>query len=119
MKEDLFEEVEKIRKGYGFKNRSELLRHGINLMMEESKSMEKMKGHLDCILFIMHTKAESMLNRILHKNEDMIRTQIHNNLCNDKCLEILVMHGSSERIKDIYNSIKSSKKIDYIKLIVP
>ncbi len=119
MKDDAFEEIERIQKEMGFSGRSELIRQGINSLKEESKSIERLKGHVDCILFIMHEKAEDAFHTMLHKNEDMIKTQIHSNLCNDKCLEIFIIHGSSERIKTIYASLQKSKKIEYIKLIVP
>ncbi len=119
MKEDLYKELERLQKEMNFKGRSEIVRHGINSLREESKSMENLKGHLDCILLLMHSKAESGIEKLMHKNEDLIKTQIHNNICNDKCLETFILHGNSEKIKSLYNEVRKNKKIDYIKLIVP
>lgn len=119
MKDEVYEELEKIQKELEYKGRSEILRHGISLIKEEEKSLEKLKGHIDCILLLMHSNAEGGIEKLMHKNEDLIKTQIHNNVCNDKCLETFILHGNSERIKSIYNHLSKNKKIDYIKLIVP
>lgn len=119
MKDEAFEELERMRKEMGFAGRSEIFRHGLKALQEESKSMERLKGHVDCTLLLLHRKAEGAFSRVLHRNEDMIKTQIHSNICSDKCLEIFVMHGSSERIKAMYRGLKKVKKIDHIKLIVP
>lgn len=118
MNESLADEVEKLQEE-GSIGRSELLRRGLSLMLEDAKSMEKLRGHVDCILFVMHSKAEEKFSKTLHKNDDLIKTQLHSKFCNDKCLEIFVLHGESGRIKNLYSQLQSSKKIDYIKLIVP
>ena len=119
MDEDLAEELEKFQREMSFGGRSEILRHGLSLMLEDSKSMEKLRGHVDCILFVMHSKAENKFSKTIHRNDDLIKTQLHSKFCNDKCLEIFVMHGESGRIKNLYNELRKNKKIDYIKLIVP
>ena len=119
MKDDVFEEIERIQKDMGFRGRSELIRQGINSLKEESMGIERLRGQVDCIIFIVHSKAEDAFHNMLHKNKDMIKTQIHSNLSNDKCLEIFIIHGSSERIKSLYTYFQKSKKIDYVKLIVP
>lgn len=118
MEENLFDEVERLQKEMTG-GRSEILRRGLNLMLEDAKSMERLKGHVDCILFVMHSKAEEKLSKTLHKNDDIIKTQLHSKFCNDKCLEIFVLHGEASRIKSLYGSLRNNKKIDYIKLIVP
>lgn len=118
MDESLAGEMEKLQEEDGV-GRSELLRRGLGLMLEDAKSMEKLRGHVDCILFVMHSKAEEKFSKTLHRNDDLIKTQLHSKFCNDKCLEIFVLHGESGRIKNLYSQLQSSKKIDYIKLIVP
>ncbi|MBI2971779.1 MAG: nickel-responsive regulator 1 [Candidatus Aenigmarchaeota archaeon] len=119
MSDEAFGEMEKLQQELAFSNRSEVLRRGVRLMREELESMEKLQGHLDCILVVMHTKAEAALSKIIHRNNSLVKTHIHNNLCNDKCLEIFVMHGASEKLRNLYNELKRTKRIDYVKLIIP
>lgn len=118
MDEALAGEIEKLQKD-GFSGRSEIFRRGLKYMLEDSKSMENLRGHVDCIMFAMHSRAEDKFSKILHKDDDLIKTQLHSKFCNDKCLEIFVLHGESGRIKNLYNSLKKNKSIDYLKLIVP
>jgi len=119
MNDDLFEEIESIKKDLSFRGRSEILRQGISLIREEARHLEKLKGHVDCVMMIMHANAERDILKLLHKNERIITTQLHSKLCNDKCLEIFVLHGPSDKIRELYNNLKVKKKLDFIKLVVP
>ena len=103
MKDEIFQELEKIQKELEFKGRSDVLRRGMLSLREESNMMSKLKGHVDCILIIMHSKSEKNLLKILHKNDDIIKTQLHSKLCNDKCLETFIIHGSADSIRELYN----------------
>lgn len=119
MDDDLLQKIEVLQKESNFRGRSEIFRRGLNYILEDSKSLERLNGHVDCILFVMHSKAEEKFSKILHKNDDIIKTQLHSKFCNNKCLEIFVLHGESEKVKSLYNQLKNNKKIDYIKIIVP
>ncbi len=119
IKDNLFDEMEKIKEEMSFKGRSEVIRYGLRMINEESKTMEKLKGHVDCVIILMHSHAEKTLSKILHKFDYLIKTRLHSTLCNDKCLELVLLHGESKNIKEIFNELKASKKTEYIKLVVP
>ncbi|MBI4018566.1 MAG: nickel-responsive regulator 1, partial [Candidatus Aenigmarchaeota archaeon] len=39
--------------------------------------------------------------------------------CNNKCLEVFVLHGSADKIRDFFSEIRKNKRSEYVKLIVP
>lgn len=118
--EELLNEIDGIQKSVGFSGRSEVIRSGIKLLIDDLKEKEKLKGHAECILVLMHNKKfEDAFIKAKHKYEDIIVTQVHSNLCNDKCLELFVLHGPAEKIKSFFSEIRKNRKIDYVKLIVP
>ncbi len=119
MNDELYDELEKFRKEMKFSGSSDVLRQGLNALKEENKTLERLKGHVDCVLFIVHKEAEKKLVKILHENENIIKTQVHTKLCNDNCLELFIIHSKSEKIKDMYNKIKKTKNVEYLKLFVP
>ena len=67
---------------------------------------------------IHNQDREEVVSNIKHDYEDVTNTQIHNHLGNNKCLEIFVLNGNSDRIKSLFNKFKSSGKMDYVKLFV-
>jgi CopG family nickel-responsive transcriptional regulator len=50
--------------------------------------------------------------------EDIIRTQVHSHLKEDKCLEIFTLEGNAKRIQSIVKAFQVNRKLDYVKLIV-
>ncbi|HLD39375.1 MAG TPA: hypothetical protein VJB05_03625 [archaeon] len=119
MKEDVFAEFEKTRKELGFTGRSDLFRKSVNLLLEERKALNKLKGHLDCVLMILHKKEEARLNLMLHQYQGLVRTHVHSVLCDNKCLDIVVIHGDAGNVRMLYETLRKNKKLECVKLIVP
>ena len=118
--EELLKEIDGMQKSVGFGGRSEVIRSGIKLLLDDMKEKERLKGHVECILVFVHNKKfENTFTKTTHKYENIISTQVHNNMCNDKCLEVFVLHGPAENIKKFFSEIRKSKRVEYAKLIVP
>ena len=117
--EKLLDEVDSLQKELRFSGRSELIRNAVKLLVDDKKSMEKLKGDLECIILVMHSKkAENDVTRIKHQFEDIISTQMHNNLRDDKCLEIFVVYGNADKIKDFFLMLQTNRKIDHARLMI-
>lgn len=120
LNEELLKEIDDIQKSVGFSGRSETIRSGIRLLLDDLKEKEKLKGHAECVLILAHDrKFEDAFTKAKHDYEDTITTQIHSNFCNNKCLEVFVLHGTAENIKKLFSDIRKNKRTEYVKLIVP
>lgn len=118
--EKILKEIDKIRKEFGFSGRSEVIRAGARMLIADSKEKEKLSGRLNSILLLIHNqKAEDTVTEIKHKFEDITKTQIHSHLKEDKCLEIFILDGEADKIKELVKLFQASGKMEYIKLIVP
>ena len=117
LSEGLLKEVDSLE---GFSGRSEAIRSGVRLLLDDLKEKERLKGHAECVLIMMHDKHyENAFIKTKHKYEDIISTQVHSNLCHDKCLELFVLHGSAGQITSFMTDIRKNKRADYVKLVVP
>ncbi|MBI5223812.1 CopG family ribbon-helix-helix protein [Candidatus Micrarchaeota archaeon] len=120
LNDKILEEIDRIKDEMGFSGRSEVLRAGIRSMVSEAQNNEKLTGRIKCVLLIVHKEeAEESINEMTHSFEDIINTQVHSNLGEHKCLEIFVLDGNAERIKELIKLPQVNKKIDYMKLVVP
>jgi CopG family transcriptional regulator, nickel-responsive regulator len=112
-------ELDSLQKSLGFAGRSEAVRAGIKSLISENKSVDEAKGELHAILLVVHDEHdEYSLMDTKHKYENIIVTQIHNNLGNDSCLEVFVLKGDADKIRKLFKEFKSNDKMEYVKLVV-
>ena len=115
----ILKEIEAIQDEMGFSGRSETIRAAIRMLMADKREKDDLIGTLDATLLVIHDEdASDNVSKIRHDFQDLIKTQIHNHLENNKCLEIFVVKGDAERIKLMKNSFQIEKNLDYVKLIV-
>jgi CopG family nickel-responsive transcriptional regulator len=115
----MLEELDNIQKELGFSGRSEVIRAGARMLIADKREKEKLTGEINSILLLIHTQnVESVVTGIKHEFEDITNTQIHSHLKGGKCLEIFVLDGDAERIKEFVELFQTSGKMDYMKLIV-
>lgn len=120
LNEEILNEIEKIQKELGFSGRSEVIRAGARMLIADNKEKEKLTGNLNSILLLIHDqKAEDIVTKIKHEFEDITKTQIHSQLREGKCLEIFILDGNAYKIKRLVKLFQTSRKIYYVKLIVP
>jgi len=120
LNDTLLKELDKIQKNMGYSGRSEVIRAGARLLISENNENDKLTGEINSIMILIHDhKAENIVSEIKHKFEEVSKTQIHSHLKKDKCLEIFVLEGKAEQIKEMMRLLKTSGKMEYIKLIIP
>ncbi len=120
LNEEILKEIDKIQKKLGFSGRSEVIRAGARMLIADSKEKEKLSGRMNSILLLIHNqKAEDTVTEIKHKFENITKTQIHSHLKEDKCLEIFILDGEADKIKELVKLFQTSGKMEYIKLIIP
>jgi len=119
LNDTILKEIDRIQNAIGYSGRSEVIRAGARLLISESKEKERLTGNINSILLLIHSQeAENVVSEIKHKFEDVTNTQIHSHLREDKCLEIFVLDGEADRIKEMVRLLQTSRKMDYVKLIV-
>jgi len=120
LNENILKDIEKIQNKYGYSGRSEVIRAGVRLLILDSKDIEKLLGEINSILIVIHHHdSESAVSEIKHYFKDITKTQLHSHFEKEKCLEIFVLQGKAERIKEMHRLFNTNKKMDIVKLIVP
>ncbi|MBI5051219.1 CopG family ribbon-helix-helix protein [Candidatus Micrarchaeota archaeon] len=119
LNEKMLSELDSLQKELGFSGRSEIIRAGVRNLIAENKEKEKLYGNVKAVLIIVHDeKAESTVTEIKHEFEEVLDTQVHSKLKDEKCLEIFIVDGDAPKVKALIKKIQASKKVDYAKLIV-
>jgi CopG family nickel-responsive transcriptional regulator len=119
LNDTILREVDDMQKKQGYSGRSEVIRAGVRLLINDNKDLESLSGNINSILLLVHNdKEEKIVSSIKHKFEDITTTQIHSHLQNNKCLEIFILEGNSDRVKELIRQFKISRKMDLVRLIV-
>ena len=119
MNKKILSEIDRVRDELGYSGRSEVLRAGARMLIEDGREKAKLSGRINSVLLLMHgPRAEDAISEIKHRFEDITKTQLHSHLGGEKCLELFILQGDSRRIKEMLRAFQASRKVDYLKLIV-
>lgn len=119
LNEKLLSEIDKLKDEIGYSGRSDVIRSSARMLIADNKGKEALYGNINSILVLIHNQdAEDKVTEIKHDFEDIVNTQIHSHLKEHKCMEIFILEGKAERIKELSRMFQINRKIDYVKLIV-
>ncbi len=111
---ELFAMQEKL----GFKNRSKLLRAGLESLLNEYRLLEKLQGVHKVVFVVAHEEEhEASLGKIIHEFEETVNTTIHQK-SEKLCVEIITAEGPATRLKPLFSSLKKAKGVRQVQAFV-
>jgi CopG family transcriptional regulator, nickel-responsive regulator len=119
LNDKLLKEMDSLQSSMGFSGRSEVIRTAMRSLLSEQKEQAKLSGIIEGVVIVVTTDHHAHnLAEIRHRYEHSIKTEIHNHLENHKCLYIYVIKGEGKLIQKMLNEFKTSKEVDYARLVV-
>lgn len=112
------EVIDRMQEAFGLSGRSEAVRACLRSAEDEARDREKLTGHIEGVLIVVHESHTSPeLDDIRHGYQELITTQIHSHLKNEKCLEVFIINGEAGRIKDMISRFRGKDHLDYVKFV--
>jgi len=113
------QELHRIQKTMRFSGRSEAIRAAIRMLAAESKERETLAGKVRGILLLIHEhEAEGLVTNVKHTFLDIIYTQLHNRFKEGKCLELFLLEGEADRVKEMTRIFQRADGIELVRLLV-
>lgn len=113
------QELRRIQKTMGFSGRSEAIRAAIRMLAAESKERETLAGQVRGILLLIHEhEAESLVTNVKHTFLDIIHTQLHNRFKEGKCLELFLLEGEADRVREMTGVFQKADNIEFVRLLI-
>lgn len=120
LNDTLLEDIDEFMEKQGFSGRSEVMRTAVRALLRDRKEISDLKGTVDAVVIVTHDDEDSgEIDDIQHDYQDTITTQLHNHMDEHKCLEVFMLHGEAEKVKELYNSFQASNKVEQAKIIIP
>ncbi|HNS32023.1 MAG TPA: nickel-responsive transcriptional regulator NikR [bacterium] len=118
MEKQLLERFDRILQKEGYTSRSEAIRDLIrkNIVEGEWEHGETVAGS---IMLVYNHHQRELLEKIMdiqHDFHDVIISTQHVHMDEDNCLEIIVVKGKVEKIKNIYNALTALKGVKHTSL---
>lgn len=111
--------VDALQTDLGFSGRSEIFRTAIRDFVAEHSALDDISGDVQGIILIIYDEKQgSEVSKIWHDYKDCIKSQVHNCLKNEKCLQMLIVESDAEPLKKLMANLKASKKIDIAKIFI-
>lgn len=115
----LLSELDELQDKMGYSGRSEAVRAGVRMLLQDAREDERLRGILTGVLLVIHAhEAEDIVTDVKHRYTDVIHTQLHNKFQEGKCLELFILNGEAERIIELTRALKRNEENEYVKLIV-
>jgi CopG family nickel-responsive transcriptional regulator len=118
LNEAMLQELDSVQKAMGFSGRSEAIRAAIRMLLGEFKE-ESLTGKVRGILLLIHEhEAESLVTNVKHNFLDIIHTQLHNRFKEGKCLELFLLEGEADRVREMTRTFQKTDSIELTRLVV-
>jgi CopG family nickel-responsive transcriptional regulator len=120
LNDTLLEDIDEFMDEQGFSGRSEVMRTAVRALLRDRKDIADLEGTVDAVVIVTHEDEDSgEIDNIQHDYQDTITTQLHNHMDEHKCLEVFMLHGEAQKVKELYNNFQASNKVEQAKIIIP
>jgi CopG family nickel-responsive transcriptional regulator len=100
--------------------RSEVIRQAVRMYLTQYNELDKIEGNVIATITVLYEKTEQNkeLFRLQHQFDDMITAYLHAHLSESSCLEVMVVKGSSKRLKNLIDGLKGNKPVKQIEFSI-
>jgi len=119
LNETLIEELDSLQTSLGFSGRSEIVRTALREFIATQKKQADISGNVEAVVLMIYPeKHGSTVSEIWHGYKKGIKSQIHNCLDNEKCLQILIIQSDATALKKMMKELKASPKVEFAQLFI-
>jgi CopG family nickel-responsive transcriptional regulator len=115
---EILDQIDKLQNALGYSGRSEIIRAGLRNLLAEERQRQDLTGLLHGVLLIVHDeKSDDQVTEMRHDYDRLINTHLHSKIDSDRCLEIFLIKGDANDIREMTKKFQTNKKVEHIKLI--
>jgi CopG family transcriptional regulator, nickel-responsive regulator len=115
----MVKEMDEVQQALGFTGRSELVRAGIRLLLQDVKEKASISGRVTAVVVVTHSEEnEGPVTKIKHKYDRIVRTHIHNKVGKNNCVELFLVEGLANGVASMTHDFQKEDGIRSVKLVV-
>ncbi|MEM3341852.1 MAG: CopG family ribbon-helix-helix protein [Thermoplasmata archaeon] len=119
LSEKAVKELDTLRNIGGFVGRSETVRAALRYFASEISNTAEKTGVIEGLLLLIHDHSpKDKMDKIIHEFKGVIKTQLHQHFDCGKCLNIIILKGDAQDVKNFVNSCRRIETMENIRFIV-
>ncbi len=113
MSDSDLEELEYLRDEGKFSNRSEVVRHAVQSLLSEHRTLERAEGTITAIITVLYYKkgTDHAISAVQHEFRDYITATVHAHTTEGNCTEVIIIEADAELVRDFLKKLRSRKKV--------
>lgn len=117
--DSMLKDMDEIQDALGYTGRSELVRAGIRLLVQDTKEKQGLSGKASAVVVVTHTEEnEEKVTKIKHRFDNIVRTHIHNKITPGNCVELFLLEGDAKEVSKMTGELQREDKIKSVKLVM-
>jgi CopG family nickel-responsive transcriptional regulator len=116
---NLLKEFDDISGKLGYKSRSKAVQDAVEMFVAEKKDLQGDRGAWAGVLMFLYEHdvggLENELTQLQHSYIHIVRSTLHVHLTEEECLEVIVVTGSGEGIRELSNRLSSKRGVKILK----
>ncbi|NLV28312.1 MAG: nickel-responsive transcriptional regulator NikR [Methanomicrobiales archaeon] len=118
---NLLQSFDQILKTRGYSSRSEGIRDAIRSYIRYHKWMADLSGPRQGIITLVYDHHQrgliAAITDIQHDFMDLIQASLHSHVTHSRCVEVLLVKGDAQDVKNIAERLMAQKGVETVKLI--
>jgi len=118
--EEFEESLNEAVRRMGFVNRSEAIRYALRLLFSELRSLDRMRGRVLAVVAVTYSREseKTRVCKVQHEYGDVIHAYFHAHVEDERCVEVMVINGDSDRVREFINGLRASRDLEQLRVVV-
>ncbi|NWF95776.1 MAG: CopG family ribbon-helix-helix protein [Candidatus Thorarchaeota archaeon] len=107
-------ELDALWKEGGFSNRSEVMRHALQSLLSQNRTLEQMRGVVTALVAVELQRGRSekaQCSEVQHEFAHLITSSLHSHSTMGGCYEIMIVTGDAEDVRMMVKRLRGSKEV--------
>ena len=114
--DELASQIDEVARKCGYVSRSEIIRQALRNFIAEYYECEAVEGYVTATITVLYDRRKrGELLEVQHEYGDVINSLMHVHVDEENCLEVMVISGSSERVRALISGLKSRRGVKQLR----
>ncbi|MFW9793268.1 MAG: CopG family ribbon-helix-helix protein [Candidatus Thorarchaeota archaeon] len=107
------EELEFLQKKGEFANRSDVVRHAVQSLLSNHRTIENVKGKVTAVFTALYAKKGhgQGITAVQHEYGDALTALIHDHTSDGNCVEVMVVTEDAKQVRAFLKKLRAQKKV--------
>ncbi len=121
LNDNLIKEIDFLQEKLGYSGKSEIVRAAIRSFITEKEietTLDKDDIFSGSLTVTTPEHSKDIMHNVQRAHEKIIKTQIHQCVSDEKCMNIYVLEGKGKEIKSFIRSLEKLPKVENVKFVM-